>query len=54
MKKQKPLSLQKTRKTSTPCKDCGVISKDVSKSIKYNVSLCIDCFKTRIIKDLKE
>lgn len=54
MKKTQSLPLQKTRKTSTPCKDCGVVSKDVSKSIKYNISLCIDCFKTRIIKDLKE
>jgi hypothetical protein len=31
------------------CSDCGVISKSVNKSVKYNKNLCIDCLKELII-----
>lgn len=53
MKKQ-TIKIQKTRKTSTTCYDCGVISTEVNKSIKYNISLCILCLRERIISDIKD
>ncbi len=53
MKKQ-PLKIQKTRKTSSQCYDCGTVSGEVNKSIKYNISLCIPCLRERIISDIKD
>lgn len=53
MKKQL-IKLQKTRKTSTKCFDCGFVSSEVHKSKKYNTSLCMPCLQTRIISDIKD
>jgi hypothetical protein len=53
MKKQ-TVKIQKTRKTSATCHDCGVVSREVNKSIKYNLSLCMTCLQERIISDLKD
>lgn len=53
MKKQ-TIKIQKTRKTSTTCNDCGVTSTEVNKSIKYNASLCMTCLQERIISDIKD
>lgn len=49
-KKNKPIQhTYKHRDVSNKCAVCGLISKAVSKSIKYNQYLCIDCLKDKIL-----
>jgi hypothetical protein len=35
------------------CSSCFVISKHVEKSKKYNILLCIDCLKDKILSDIQ-
>ena len=37
------------REKDRTCSECGLISKSVNKSVKYNKNLCIDCLKEIII-----
>ena len=38
------------RNVNNTCADCGLVSKTVNKSIKYNQYLCIECLKDKILK----
>lgn len=35
------------------CSACDVVSKHVDKSKKYDILLCIDCLKDRILSDIQ-
>lgn len=35
------------------CSACAVVSKHVDKSKKYDILLCIDCLKDKILSDIQ-
>lgn len=42
------------RNISHKCDSCGLVSKQVNKSIKFNNYLCIECFLDKVISINKE
>ena len=50
-KDSKPIqNLYQHRDVNHTCADCGLVSKNVNKSIKYNQYFCIECLKDKIIR----
>ena len=49
MDKIKPFYLYSDK--NKKCSACAIVSKHVEKSKKYNLLLCIDCLKDKILSD---
>jgi hypothetical protein len=53
LKNQNTIS-SKPRNISHKCDSCGLVSKNVNKSLKFNKYYCLDCLKDAILSSPKE
>lgn len=52
--KKQPLTFSRPRNISHKCQSCGIVSKDVNKSIIYKKYFCIQCLADNILSNTQE